>query len=84
MSQSEFLNLFINYNSTEILSTLFTLKKLIFLCVPTRLAKAVRGAIDRNGPVNFTQAELDMYLSACRFLDTSLAFPPEKLPIFQM
>ncbi|TMS06656.1 MORC family CW-type zinc finger protein 3 [Larimichthys crocea] len=25
-----------------------------------------------------------MYLSACKFLDTSLAFPPEKLPLFQM
>uniref|UniRef100_A0A3Q2PRF8 DOP1 leucine zipper like protein B n=1 Tax=Fundulus heteroclitus TaxID=8078 RepID=A0A3Q2PRF8_FUNHE len=48
------------------------------------LAKVVRGALDRNGPVNFSQAELDMYLSACKFLDTSLAFPPEKMPLFQM
>ncbi|XP_074515212.1 protein DOP1B [Sebastes fasciatus] len=50
----------------------------------SKLAKAVRGALDRNGPANFSQAELDMYLSACKFLDTSLAFPPEKMPIFQM
>ncbi|XP_076015275.1 protein DOP1B-like [Genypterus blacodes] len=50
----------------------------------SKLAKVVRGAIDRNGPVNFSQAELDMYLSACKFLDTSLAFPPERMPIFQM
>uniref|UniRef100_A0A665U1Y4 Uncharacterized protein n=1 Tax=Echeneis naucrates TaxID=173247 RepID=A0A665U1Y4_ECHNA len=49
-----------------------------------QLAKVVRGALDRNGPVNFSQAELDMYLSACKFLDTSLAFPPEKIPLFQM
>uniref|UniRef100_A0A671WC84 DOP1 leucine zipper like protein B n=1 Tax=Sparus aurata TaxID=8175 RepID=A0A671WC84_SPAAU len=41
-------------------------------------------SVDRNGPVNFSQAELDMYLSACKFLDTSLAFPPEQIPIFQM
>lgn len=39
---------------------------------------------DKNGPVNFPVAELDMYLSACKFLDTSLAFPPEKMPLFQM
>lgn len=50
----------------------------------SKLAKVVRGALDRNGPVNFSPAELDMYLSACKFLDTSLAFPPEKLPLFQM
>ncbi|XP_040913868.1 protein dopey-2 isoform X2 [Toxotes jaculatrix] len=50
----------------------------------SKLAKVVRGALDRNGPVNFTQAELDMYLSACKFLDTSLAFPPERIPLFQM
>uniref|UniRef100_UPI0037E70BC2 protein DOP1B n=1 Tax=Semicossyphus pulcher TaxID=241346 RepID=UPI0037E70BC2 len=50
----------------------------------SKLAKVVRGALDKNGPVNFSQAELDMYLSACKFLDTSLAFPPEKIPLFQM
>ncbi|KAM8855893.1 protein DOP1B isoform 2-T2 [Spinachia spinachia] len=50
----------------------------------SKLAKVVRGAQDRNGPVNFSQAELDMYLSAFKFLDTSLAFPPERMPLFQM
>ncbi|XP_070693739.1 protein DOP1B [Pempheris klunzingeri] len=50
----------------------------------SKLAKVVRGALDRNGPVNISQADLGMYLSACKFLDTSLAFPPEKLPLFQM
>ncbi|XP_034549509.1 protein dopey-2 [Notolabrus celidotus] len=50
----------------------------------SKLAKVVRGALAGNGPVNFPQAELDMYLSACKFLDTSLAFPPEKIPLFQM
>ncbi|XP_014887595.1 protein dopey-2 isoform X1 [Poecilia latipinna] len=50
----------------------------------SKLTKVVRGALDKNGPVNFSNAELDMYLSACKFLDTSLAFPPEKMPLFQM
>ncbi|CAK6953959.1 protein dopey-2 [Scomber scombrus] len=50
----------------------------------SKLAKVVRGALDRGGPVNFSQAELDMYLSACKFLDTSLAFPPERIPLFPM
>ncbi|RVE57913.1 hypothetical protein OJAV_G00203860 [Oryzias javanicus] len=50
----------------------------------SKLAKVVRGAVDKNGPVNFSQADLDMYLSACKFLDTSLAFPPERMPLFQM
>ncbi|XP_055004085.1 protein dopey-2 isoform X2 [Boleophthalmus pectinirostris] len=42
------------------------------------------GRGDKNGPVNFSPMELDMYLSACKFLDTSLAFPTEKIPLFQM
>lgn len=25
-----------------------------------------------------------MYLSACKFLDTAIAFPPDKMPLFQM
>ncbi|KAM4608317.1 protein DOP1B isoform 2-T2 [Polymixia lowei] len=50
----------------------------------SKLAKVVRGALDRNGPLQISQPELDMYLSACKFLDTSLAFPPERMPLFQM
>ena len=49
-----------------------------------RLSKVVRGALARNSPLNIPQQELDMYLSACKFLDTSLAFPPDKMPLFQM
>uniref|UniRef100_A0A673XH57 DOP1 leucine zipper like protein B n=1 Tax=Salmo trutta TaxID=8032 RepID=A0A673XH57_SALTR len=62
---------------------------LLFLCSPStlsfsvRLTKVVRGAMG-NGPLAFPQPELDMYLSACKFLDTALAFPPEKMPLFQM
>ncbi|KAI4805249.1 hypothetical protein KUCAC02_009875 [Chaenocephalus aceratus] len=50
----------------------------------SKQTKVVRGAVDKNGPLNFSQAELDMYLSSCKFLDTSLAFPPERMPLFQM
>ncbi|XP_070293728.1 protein DOP1B [Salvelinus sp. IW2-2015] len=49
----------------------------------SKLTKVVRGAMG-NGPLAFPQPELDMYLSACKFLDTALAFPPEKMPLFQM
>uniref|UniRef100_A0A671KFZ4 Protein dopey-2-like n=1 Tax=Sinocyclocheilus anshuiensis TaxID=1608454 RepID=A0A671KFZ4_9TELE len=38
---------------------------------------------DKNGLL-FPQAELDMYLSACKFLDTAVSFPPEHMPLFQM
>ncbi|KAJ8246681.1 hypothetical protein GJAV_G00254230 [Gymnothorax javanicus] len=38
----------------------------------------------RNGPLEFSQNELHMYLSACKFLDTALSFPPEQMPLFQM
>ncbi|CAL8268398.1 unnamed protein product [Lota lota] len=50
----------------------------------TVLSKVVRGALGRNSPLNIPQQDLDMYLSACKFLDTSLAFPPDKMPLFQM
>ncbi|KAK2904895.1 hypothetical protein Q8A67_006694 [Cirrhinus molitorella] len=43
----------------------------------------LRGGQDKNGLL-FSQAELDMYLSACKFLDTAVSFPPEHMPLFQM
>lgn len=30
------------------------------------------------------QSELILYLSACKFLDTALSFPPDKMPLFQI
>uniref|UniRef100_A0A8B9GLQ4 DOP1 leucine zipper like protein B n=1 Tax=Astyanax mexicanus TaxID=7994 RepID=A0A8B9GLQ4_ASTMX len=39
---------------------------------------------EKNGLLTFPQAELDMYLSACKFLDTAVSFPPERMPLFQM
>uniref|UniRef100_A0A8C1H2N2 DOP1 leucine zipper like protein B n=1 Tax=Cyprinus carpio carpio TaxID=630221 RepID=A0A8C1H2N2_CYPCA len=43
----------------------------------------LQGGHDKNGLL-FPQAELDMYLSACKFLDTAVSFPPEHMPLFQM
>lgn len=39
-----------------------------------------------NGPylLDLDQKELDMYFSACKFLDTALCFPQEAMPLFQM
>uniref|UniRef100_A0A2K5RE89 DOP1 leucine zipper like protein B n=1 Tax=Cebus imitator TaxID=2715852 RepID=A0A2K5RE89_CEBIM len=41
---------------------------------------------DGNGPSvgEIPQSELILYLSACKFLDTALSFPPDKMPLFQM
>uniref|UniRef100_A0A3B3D9J2 DOP1 leucine zipper like protein B n=1 Tax=Oryzias melastigma TaxID=30732 RepID=A0A3B3D9J2_ORYME len=68
---------------TELIRTFTRLEKALQAEKDGSLAKVVRGALDKNGPVNFSQADLDMYLSACKFLDTSLAFPPERMPLFQ-
>ncbi|GAB1300448.1 Protein dopey-2 [Apodemus speciosus] len=41
---------------------------------------------DGNGPSGKAVApsDLTMYLSACKFLDTALSFPPDKMPLFQI
>ncbi|XP_008057256.1 protein dopey-2 [Carlito syrichta] len=41
---------------------------------------------DANGPSlgEIPQSELILYLSACKFLDTALSFPPNKMPLFQI
>ncbi|KAM9343615.1 protein DOP1B isoform 2-T2 [Pholidichthys leucotaenia] len=70
---------------TELIHTFTRLEKALQADKDTsKLAKVARGALDRNGQVNFSQADLDMYLSACKFLDTTLSFPPERMPLFQM
>uniref|UniRef100_A0A8D0CJW7 DOP1 leucine zipper like protein B n=1 Tax=Scleropages formosus TaxID=113540 RepID=A0A8D0CJW7_SCLFO len=41
--------------------------------------------VSKHGPARlFLQSELDMYLSACKFLDMALSFPPDRMPLFQM
>ncbi|XP_067401392.1 protein dopey-2 isoform X2 [Emydura macquarii macquarii] len=41
---------------------------------------------DGGGPLlsDILQNELSLYLSACKFLDTALSFPPDKMQLFQM
>ncbi|VTJ64993.1 Hypothetical predicted protein [Marmota monax] len=41
---------------------------------------------DGNGPsvAEMAPSELLLYLSACKFLDTALSFPPDKMPLFQI
>ncbi|XP_006862626.1 PREDICTED: protein dopey-2 [Chrysochloris asiatica] len=43
-------------------------------------------APDGNGPLKgeIPANELILYLSACKFLDTALSFPPDKMPLFQI
>ncbi|XP_058517634.1 protein dopey-2 isoform X1 [Ochotona princeps] len=36
------------------------------------------------GEGEMAQSELGLYLSACKFLDTALAFPPDRMPLFQI
>ncbi|KAL1787839.1 dopey-2 isoform X1 [Sigmodon hispidus] len=42
--------------------------------------------VDGNGPSGeaISPGDLIMYLSACKFLDTALSFPPDKMPLFQI
>ncbi|XP_028938040.1 protein dopey-2 isoform X2 [Ornithorhynchus anatinus] len=41
-------------------------------------------ATGADGSGEIQQNELVLYVSACRFLDTALSFPPDKMPLFQM
>ncbi|CAH6792579.1 Dop1b [Phodopus roborovskii] len=43
-------------------------------------------AADGTGPSGgaVSPGDLIMYLSACKFLDTALSFPPDKMPLFQI
>nr|DBA34506.1 TPA: hypothetical protein GDO54_002057 [Pyxicephalus adspersus] len=52
----------------------------------SKASKQKAAVIESNGPVyvEIQQNSLDMYLSACKFLDSALAFPPDKMPLFQI
>ncbi|XP_012882995.1 PREDICTED: protein dopey-2 [Dipodomys ordii] len=41
---------------------------------------------DGNGPLvrEVAPSDLILYVSACKFLDTALSFPPDKMPLFQI
>ncbi|XP_029420732.1 protein dopey-2 isoform X3 [Nannospalax galili] len=48
--------------------------------------KINRTKADGNGPLvgDVPPSDLSLYLSACKFLDTALSFPPDKMPLFQI
>ncbi|XP_076857747.1 protein DOP1B isoform X2 [Brachyhypopomus gauderio] len=48
------------------------------------ISKTKRGGQGKNGVLSFPQTELDMYLSASKFLDAAVSFPPDHMPLFQM
>nr|KAG8541873.1 hypothetical protein GDO81_028084 [Engystomops pustulosus] len=52
----------------------------------SKVSKQKAAAAESNGPVyvEIQQNSLDLYLSASKFLDTALSFPPDKMPLFQM
>ncbi|XP_075449910.1 protein DOP1B isoform X3 [Ascaphus truei] len=52
----------------------------------SKVNKHKPAAADGNGPIfgDIQQSGLDLYLSASKFLDTALSFPPDKMPLFQM
>uniref|UniRef100_A0A673AY43 Uncharacterized protein n=1 Tax=Sphaeramia orbicularis TaxID=375764 RepID=A0A673AY43_9TELE len=72
--------------SSQHLTSLWPIMVTELIRIFARLEKTLQidKEVSKNGPLNFSQPDLDMYLSACKFLDTSLAFPPEKMPLFQM
>ncbi|XP_075710710.1 protein DOP1B [Rhinoderma darwinii] len=51
-----------------------------------KASKQKAAATESNGPAypEIQQSSLDLYLSAGKFLDTALSFPPDKMPLFQM
>ncbi|KAM5281512.1 protein DOP1B isoform 2-T2 [Ctenodactylus gundi] len=51
-----------------------------------KMSRSRVSAGDGSGPAagEIPPSELVLYLAACKFLDTALAFPPDKMPLFQM
>lgn len=67
----------------------------VFKCLLSLISKSHRsnskiskqkGSSEGNGPLlgDIHLNELSLYLSACKFLDTALSFPPDKMQLFQM
>ncbi|XP_067897247.1 protein dopey-2 isoform X2 [Heterodontus francisci] len=64
----------------------------VFMQLEEDLLEIVSNKASQRSPVNngngslldLEQNALDMYLSACKFLDTALCFPQEAMPLFQM
>ncbi|XP_045140495.1 protein dopey-2 isoform X2 [Echinops telfairi] len=52
----------------------------------SKTSRAKASVPDGNGPSKgeIAHSELALYFSACKFLDTALSFPPDKMPLFQI
>uniref|UniRef100_A0A8C3KY73 DOP1 leucine zipper like protein B n=1 Tax=Chrysolophus pictus TaxID=9089 RepID=A0A8C3KY73_CHRPC len=52
---------------------------------PSNNSKLSKQKVSGDGSgTDIQQNELSLYLSACKFLDTALSFPPDKMQLFQM
>uniref|UniRef100_A0A6I8Q159 DOP1 leucine zipper-like protein B n=1 Tax=Xenopus tropicalis TaxID=8364 RepID=A0A6I8Q159_XENTR len=74
---------------TELIHTFVQLQEDLMEEIPTKSSKANKhkaATAEVNGTVycEIQQNALDLYLSACKFLDTALSIPPDKMPLFQL
>ncbi|KAG8450171.1 hypothetical protein GDO86_002706 [Hymenochirus boettgeri] len=74
---------------TELIHAFVQLQEDLVEEIPVKSAKSSKqkaAATDSNGIVycEIQQSSLDLYLSACKFLDTALSIPPDKMPLFQL
>uniref|UniRef100_A0A8B9J3M9 DOP1 leucine zipper like protein B n=1 Tax=Astyanax mexicanus TaxID=7994 RepID=A0A8B9J3M9_ASTMX len=71
--------------SPQHLTSLWPIMVTELIRIYARLEKTLLEEKDNsNTPLWANSLTLDMYLSACKFLDTAVSFPPERMPLFQM
>ncbi|KAM3837699.1 protein DOP1B isoform 2-T2 [Vipera latastei] len=73
---------------TELIQTFIQLEEILMAEPAKNNKKMNRQKAPSNGSAGLLgdihQNELTLYLSACKFLDTALSFPPDKMQLFQM
>ncbi|KAK9402120.1 protein dopey-2 [Crotalus adamanteus] len=73
---------------TELIQTFIQLEEILMAEPAKNNKKMSRQKAPSNGSTGFLgdihQNELTLYLSACKFLDTALSFPSDKMQLFQM
>ncbi|KAL7983595.1 hypothetical protein Chor_000471 [Crotalus horridus] len=73
---------------TELIQTFIQLEEILMAEPAKNNKKMSRQKAPSNGSTGFFgdihQNELTLYLSACKFLDTALSFPSDKMQLFQM
>uniref|UniRef100_A0A8C3L1B6 DOP1 leucine zipper like protein B n=1 Tax=Chrysolophus pictus TaxID=9089 RepID=A0A8C3L1B6_CHRPC len=59
--------------------------ELVSLLIQNKNKTFIKQKVSGDGSgTDIQQNELSLYLSACKFLDTALSFPPDKMQLFQM